>query len=596
LRKLQWFILGFIMVVCALAQGAVTVTVNGSNHTIPQTNEKGWGNNVTAWIQAISSATLQKNGGNFTLTANADFGANFGLRAPYYLSRALNPSTAGVLRLGNTESIGWRNAANGANILLSVSADNALTFGGATLATSSGIDAAAVTSGTFATARLGTVPGASIASDLAAGQIASGTFATARLGDIPSSLISGGTLSIAVIGDYAGNISTSQVTSGTFATARLGVLPISAGGTGQTSKSTAFDALSPMTSSGDIIYGGASGTGTRLAKGSDGQYLILSSGVPAWSSLGTGAPVVSTKTADFSATTDDLYISNSTLNIAGTLATAATSKIHTFVNINTGTLSLARAGSDLIYNGQSGGTTGISLPNQWDSVTLQSDGSSKWFVTDFNRSPKVTTLTSGSLATFSMTAGVRYIVVEMVGGGGGGGSSGTGSTNNGNNGGNSTFVIGGTTYTAAGGFGGSNAGVGGAGGAGQPGSNCEINIRGSDGAPGGYSTNTLTGGQGASGFFGGAGAGAYAGAGTYSAGNAAATNSGSGGGGAAGDATHFGAGGGASGGYCRKTITNPPASFTYTVGGQGTGGLAGTGGAAGGNGAAGIIIVTEYFQ
>ncbi len=40
-----------------------------------------------------------------------------------------------------------------------------------------------------------------------------------------------------------------------------------------TTKSTSFDNLSPMSAGGDIIYGGASGTGTRLANGSAGQVL-----------------------------------------------------------------------------------------------------------------------------------------------------------------------------------------------------------------------------------------------------------------------------------------------------------------------------------
>lgn len=38
----------------------------------------------------------------------------------------------------------------------------------------------------------------------------------------------------------------------------------------------------PMTTAGDIIYGGASGTPTRLGKGTDGQVLKLASGVPSW--------------------------------------------------------------------------------------------------------------------------------------------------------------------------------------------------------------------------------------------------------------------------------------------------------------------------
>ena len=67
---------------------------------------------------------------------------------------------------------------------------------------------------------------------------------------------------------------------------------VAQGGTGATTKAGGFDALSPMSTSGDIIYGGANGTGTRLAKGTDGQILKLASGVPTWASSGvpyTGA-------------------------------------------------------------------------------------------------------------------------------------------------------------------------------------------------------------------------------------------------------------------------------------------------------------------
>lgn len=73
------------------------------------------------------------------------------------------------------------------------------------------------------------------------------------------------------------------------AAAVTGSLPIGNGGTGAATKAAAFDALSPMTSSGDIIYGGASGTGTRLAKGTDGQVLTLASGIPAWQDAAAAA-------------------------------------------------------------------------------------------------------------------------------------------------------------------------------------------------------------------------------------------------------------------------------------------------------------------
>lgn len=76
-----------------------------------------------------------------------------------------------------------------------------------------------------------------------------------------------------------------------------GALPIANGGTGQTTKAAAFDALSPMTTGGDLIYGGASGTGTRLANGTSGQVLTSNgtTTAPSWQT-----PTSSTKnTAEY---------------------------------------------------------------------------------------------------------------------------------------------------------------------------------------------------------------------------------------------------------------------------------------------------------
>lgn len=72
---------------------------------------------------------------------------------------------------------------------------------------------------------------------------------------------------------------------GTIVSADLGeAVSIAKGGTGQTSQTAAFDALAPTTTSGDIIYHNGSDN-VRLAKGSDGQALILASGLPSWSAI-----------------------------------------------------------------------------------------------------------------------------------------------------------------------------------------------------------------------------------------------------------------------------------------------------------------------
>ena len=67
---------------------------------------------------------------------------------------------------------------------------------------------------------------------------------------------------------------------------------IAKGGTGATSASAGFDALSPMTTAGDIIYGGSSGAGTRLAKPGTpaGEVLTFATGAtaPSWVAAGGG--------------------------------------------------------------------------------------------------------------------------------------------------------------------------------------------------------------------------------------------------------------------------------------------------------------------
>lgn len=54
------------------------------------------------------------------------------------------------------------------------------------------------------------------------------------------------------------------------------------------SKSSSFNNLSPMTTTGDLILGGTSGAGTRLPVGSNGQYMRVVSGTPAWTTVTPG--------------------------------------------------------------------------------------------------------------------------------------------------------------------------------------------------------------------------------------------------------------------------------------------------------------------
>jgi len=61
-----------------------------------------------------------------------------------------------------------------------------------------------------------------------------------------------------------------------------GTLAIANGGTGATTAANAFNALNPMTTTGDIIYEASGGVAARLPIGSAGQVLTVSGGLPSW--------------------------------------------------------------------------------------------------------------------------------------------------------------------------------------------------------------------------------------------------------------------------------------------------------------------------
>jgi hypothetical protein len=117
-----------------------------------------------------------------------------------------------------------------------------------------------------------------------------------------SGTISGTTWNGATIGTYYGGTGLSGSSPFTAANNAIystsssaltaGTLPIAAGGTGQTTASAAFNALSPITSTGDLIIGNGTNSATRLGIGSSG-YVLTSNGTTAtWQAAGGGASSV----------------------------------------------------------------------------------------------------------------------------------------------------------------------------------------------------------------------------------------------------------------------------------------------------------------
>lgn len=114
------------------------VTIAGQSFTLPTEGDENWAAQQAAWSAAVSTDLLQRSGGSFTLTNNVNFGASFGLISAYFTSRTANASTAGAFRLARVDSIGWRNQANGGNLLLGVDSSDRLTYNGEIVQTNPG--------------------------------------------------------------------------------------------------------------------------------------------------------------------------------------------------------------------------------------------------------------------------------------------------------------------------------------------------------------------------------------------------------------------------------------------------------------------------
>jgi hypothetical protein len=159
-----------------------------------------------------------------------------------------------------------------------------------------------------------------------------------------------GNVENAAISTWAG--STNITTLGTIAAGTWNGTTISfaKGGTGATTKTAAFDALSPMTTQGDIVYGGTNGTGTRLAKGTAGQVLTMNSGAtaPQWSTPTTGTVTGVTGTAPIVSSGGNapaISISAATTSAAGSMSAADKTKLDGLVNSQ-----WTSTGSDIYYN------------------------------------------------------------------------------------------------------------------------------------------------------------------------------------------------------------------------------------------------------
>jgi hypothetical protein len=263
----------------------------------------------------------------------------------YYSTTASAQPTSGNLVAGelalNTldEKLYFKNSAGTVKLLASVASTSnvsSISFGSTGLTPNTATTGVVTVAGTLAVGNGGTgitsfgtgVAGALGQNVSGSGSIAlttSPVFTTPNLGTPSAVTLTSATglpLSTGVTGTLAignGGTGSTSTTYCSLTTNVTGTLPIANGGTGATTATTAFDALSPMTTLGDMIYEGAGPSAIRLPIGSTSQILTVVGGVPAWATpAGGGVTTISFGSTGLTPST----ATSGAVTVAGTLAVA----------------------------------------------------------------------------------------------------------------------------------------------------------------------------------------------------------------------------------------------------------------------------------
>ena len=225
-----------------------TVTLNGSNYSIPAYGDTGWAvgtGNLSSYLVAIASGCLQTTGGTVALSANVNFGASYGLLAAYFSTRAASPATSGLVRLALTDTIKW----GAANLALSVTGTDLYWNGNRLLGSGSVVSIAeGGTGASTAQDAITALAGSQISGRYLRSDGTHTTLSAIQAGDVPTL----NQATTASSGSCTGNAATATTaaacsgnTAGTAANV-TGVVAIANGGTGQITAPLAIAALLPV--------------------------------------------------------------------------------------------------------------------------------------------------------------------------------------------------------------------------------------------------------------------------------------------------------------------------------------------------------------
>jgi hypothetical protein len=228
-----------------------------------------------------------------------------------------------------------------------------------------------------------------------------------------------GQITAASNGSVAGGVTTlsggttglTPATATAGAVTLAGTLNVANGGTGQITAGAAFNALSPITSTGDLIVGNGANSATRLGIGTNGYVLTVSGGTAVWAAAAGGGGVTT-----FSGGTTGLTPSSATagaITLAGTLAVANGG---TGVTASSGANSVALrdASNNITANAYFNGFTSVAASGTLITLTVAStpvyliSGSGGQII----KLPDATTLPLGTIFSFNNNQSSGAITVN----------------------------------------------------------------------------------------------------------------------------------------------------------------------------------------
>jgi hypothetical protein len=300
--------------------GATTAANARTNLSVPSTTGSGasgtWAIDITGNAANVTGTVAIVNGGTGQTTAAAAITALTGTQTSgYYLRSDGTNAALGAIQVADVPTLNQNTTGQAGSVANALTAGTGIsysagtTYNGSTAITinNSAPDQTVVLTGGTGISTSGTYPSFTITNTLPDQVVAlTGAGTTSISGTYPNFTITsndqytGTVTSVSGTGTVNGiSLSGTVTSSGSLTlggaltgvdltTQVTGTLPIANGGTGQTTASAAFNALSPVTSTGDLILGNGVNSSTRLPIGAN-TYVLTSNGTTASWALPTGS-------------------------------------------------------------------------------------------------------------------------------------------------------------------------------------------------------------------------------------------------------------------------------------------------------------------